>query len=368
VPSVAIACDHLVQRGGAERVVLSMLRAFPGSPLYTSMYRPENIFDEFRSADVHPSVLNRIPAFRRWHRVAFPLMAPAFATHRIDAEVVLASTAGWAHGVRTDGALVLYCHSPARWLYQPLERYTGRSHAQRALVTALRPVLLKWDRWAAGRSVKILANSRAVQAAIHEAYHRDSLLLPPPVTIDAGGEQQRVEGLTPGFLLAVGRMLPYKNIDRIVAAFADLPGERLVVVGKGPDRQRLDATRTRNVTLLADASDAEMRWLYASCVGHVTASYEDFGLTPVEAAAFGKPTAALRFGGFLDTVADGQTGLFFDSPNPSDIASGVRRLVNRDWDERTVQAHADAYDEVRFITRLRDVVAGVASFPRRGGV
>jgi glycosyltransferase involved in cell wall biosynthesis len=361
VPTVAIACDHLVQRGGAERVVLAMLRAFPGAPVYTSVHRPAATYPEFRDADVRTTALDRVPPLRRWHRLAFPLMAPAFSALRIPADVVLVSSAGWAHGVRTGGATVCYCHSPARWLYQPVDRYTGGASAQAAVVGAIRGPLLRWDRRAAERMDVILTNSTTCQRRIREAYDRDAVLLPPPVTIDPGGTQEPVPGVAPGYLLAVGRMLPYKNVHQVVAAFAALPHLRLVVVGRGPLLRRIEAVRTANVTVLPGAPDAQLRWLYANAAGHVTASYEDFGMTPVEAAAFGRPTAALRFGGFLDTIVEGETGVLFDEPEPAAIAAAVDRLTGTAWDPARLRAHAARYDLDAFVGRLRDVVAAAAA-------
>ena len=100
-PPVALVHDYLTQLGGAERVALELTRAFPGAPLYTSVYAPERTYPEFREVDVRSSVLNRVPALRAHHRAAFPLLAPVFSGRRIDADVVVCSSSGWAHGART---------------------------------------------------------------------------------------------------------------------------------------------------------------------------------------------------------------------------------------------------------------------------
>src|SRR5436190_19462163 len=116
---VALVHDYLTQRGGAERVVLAMMSAFPRAPLYTSLYEPETTYPDFRKADVRPLRINRIGLLRRNHRLALPLLAPAFSSLRVEADIVLCSTSGWAHGVHTGGKPVVYCHAPARWLSQP---------------------------------------------------------------------------------------------------------------------------------------------------------------------------------------------------------------------------------------------------------
>jgi glycosyltransferase involved in cell wall biosynthesis len=142
----------------------------------------------------------------------------------------------------------------------------------------------------------------------------------------------------------------------VVAAFASLGEVRLVVVGDGPDEARLRAGAGRNVQLVGSVDDQQLGWLYAHARGLVAASYEDFGLTPVEAAAFGKPTAALRFGGYLDTVREGETGVFFERPDPAAIADGVQALVGETWDAAAIRQHAGSFSEAAFSRRLREIV------------
>jgi glycosyltransferase involved in cell wall biosynthesis len=250
---------------------------------------------------------------------------------------------------------VVYCHTPARWLYQR-DRYLRESGAATKLALgALRPYLVRWDRRAAATADRYIANSTAVRERIREAYGRDAEVLPPPHGVDTSAPQEPIEGIEPGFLLCVSRLLPYKNVDAVVGALDNLPGERLVVVGTGPDDSRLHGLAGRNVTFLSKVSDEQLRWLYAACIGLVSASYEDFGLTPLEAAAFGKPVAVLRWGGFLDTVVEGRTGLFFDRPEPPAIVDSLRRLLETRWDENEVREHAGRYAEPRFVARLREI-------------
>lgn len=122
--TVALVHDYLTQRGGAERVVLSLRRAFPDAPIYTSLYDPAGTFPEFGAADVQPLPLNLLAPLRRRHRLALGLLAPSFSRLRVEADVVVCSSSGWAHGTAATGRKIVYCHAPARWLYQG-ERYLG---------------------------------------------------------------------------------------------------------------------------------------------------------------------------------------------------------------------------------------------------
>ncbi len=243
----------------------------------------------------------------------------------IDADVVVASSSGWAHGFRTSGRTVVYCHNPARWLYQT-DEYLGGPAWRSPLgppVLALRPLLRRWDRRAADGVDVYLANSRVVQQRIAATYDRDAELLPPPHGMDASAPRETVPELAdwePGYALVVSRLLPYKNVDAVIEAVRGT-GRRLVVVGHGPEEARLRATLPDHVRLLGGLSDAQLRSAYAGAGVLVAASHEDFGLAPLEAAAFGVPTVALRGGGFLETVVEGRTGLFFDAPEPTAIAT-----------------------------------------------
>jgi glycosyltransferase involved in cell wall biosynthesis len=161
-------------------------------------------------------------------------------------------------------------------------------------------------------------------------------------------------GWEPGYALVVSRLLPYKNVDAVVEAVRGT-GRRLVVVGRGPEEGRLRATLPDNVELLGGLSDAQLRAVYADAGVLVAASHEDFGLTPLEAAAFGVPAVALRGGGFLETVVEGETGLFFDEPEPELIAAALEKHDRHQWDPDTLRARAELFGEARFIERIRSI-------------
>lgn len=354
---VALAHDYLTQRGGAERVVLAMLDAFPGAPLYTSLYDPAGTFPEFAGHDVHTLGVDRLGVLRHDHRRALPLLATAWGRCRIDADVTLCSSSGWAHGAQATGRKVVYCHNPARWLYQADQYLAESGAATRLAMRALAPWLRRWDRRAAATADAYLCNSSVVRDRVRATYGVEATVVPPPPAVTPGGPAAPVPGVEPGFLLCVSRLQAYKNVDAILDAFAAMPSERVVVVGRGPDGERLATRCPPNARLAGVVDEPELRWLYASCAGLVAASYEDYGLTPLEAAAFGKPSAVLRWGGFLDTVADGVTGVFFDEPTGASVATAVAALSATAWDSRAIAAHAATFARERFVDRLRAIVS-----------
>lgn len=365
--TVAIVHDYLTQRGGAERVVLAMARAFPNARIHTSLYDPAGTFSEFGSLPVVPGPLQALPGLSRRHRLAFPALAPAFAALSVEASVVLCSSSGWAHGVRTKGRKVVYCYTPARWLYAPAA-YLGDRHQPMARVAlgGLGPMLRRWDQRSAASAHRYLTSSTAVQDRIRATYGIEAEVLPPPPALDPTGAQDAVAGLEPGFFLCVSRLLPYKNVDALIAAVGEVPGARLVVVGAGPEEARLRASSTDRVRFLGQVEDPVLRWCYANCAALVAASLEDFGLTPLEANLFGKPAVVLKAGGFLDTVADGHSGAFFPRPTPSDIGAALRRVRARDWEPGVLRAHAAGFSEERFAARLIDVVGQEAEIAAGG--
>lgn len=355
---VVLVHDYLTQRGGAERVVLSMTRAFPHAPLYTSLYDPRATFPEFGEIDIRTLPINRISPLRRHHRAALPLLAPSFSRLRISADVVICSSSGWAHGACVEGRKIVYCYTPARWLYQSDRYLRGRSQPIRTAAGVLRSRLERWDKRAAASADCYLAISTIVAERVKSIYGLDAEIVPPPATITPDGPTRALAGVETGFVLCVSRLLSYKNVDAVVHAFAELPEERLVVAGTGPQERVLRAVAGRNVSFVGRVTDDELRWLYANCRALVAASHEDFGLTPLEAAGFGKPTAALRFGGFLDTVEEGQTGVFFEEPTPQAIAAGVRELLAASWSAEAATSSAARFSEARFFQRLDAAATG----------
>jgi glycosyltransferase involved in cell wall biosynthesis len=349
---VAITHDYLTQRGGAERVVLALTRAFPDAPVYTSFYEPNGTFPEFAGLDIRTLPINRILPLRRHHRAALPLLAPSFSRLKISADVVICSSSGWAHGAEVEGRKIVYCHTPARWLYQADRYLRGRSHSVHGVAAALRSPLVRWDKKAAASADTYLANSTVVAQRIKSLYEIEAEVVPPPPAITPVGPARRLDDLEPGFILSVSRLLPYKNVDVVVEAFASLPKERLVIAGSGPLEGALRLASGSNVTFVGQVTDAQLRWLYANCQALVAASYEDFGMTPVEAASFGKPVAALRWGGFLDTIDEGRTGVFFNEPVTHGVIDAIRVVQATSWQSQAIQLTAERFSEERFAERV----------------
>lgn len=357
-PRVLIAHDYLTQRGGAERVVLAMMEAFPGARLVTSIYDPATTFPQFEQYDVDTLWPNRLAAFRRDPRRALPILASAMSSYEArDVDVVLASSSGWAHGLGGDVPKVVYCHNPARWIYQQDDYASGLPVPARYALRAVTPALRRWDLRAASAATSYLANSTAVRQRIWDAYGIKAGLLYPPPGLDPTGPTQALPRLESGFLLTVSRARGYKNTEVICDAVEGMANERLVVIG-GDDS--IAQRYSERIIPMTGVSDAQLRWLYANAAGVVGVSHEDFGLTPIEGYGFGLPSVLLRAGGYLDSSVEDVTTVYVDAPDAVLVRSGIQRLLTRSWNSQAIKGHAERFSKRSFAERLRSTVAFAA--------
>lgn len=355
---VAIAHDYLTQRGGAERVVLALHKAFPDAPIYTTLYDPEKTYPEFKNCTIITSPLNKVGLFRKDHRLALPVL-PFFSSRlKVDAERVIVSSTGWAHGFDLPQKSVIYCHSPARWIYLT-DQYMGNTMNKGIELgfKVLRPFLRRWDQLAARKHDHYIANSSIIQQRIFDVYGKRTEIIFPPYSMNAGGPVSPIPGLesfmADGYYLVVSRLLPYKNVQHAIEAFAGLE-QKLLVIGAGPMLDELKAMSTPNVAFASHLSDEQMQYAYTHATALLAVSHEDFGITPLEGGAFGKPTIALKAGGFLDTIVESITGTFIDAPTAPEIRRAVEEFRPEDYSPQRIQEHVSQFSEERFIQQIRE--------------
>lgn len=352
---LALVHDWLNQIGGAEDVLETLVGMFPAAPIYTSMYWREGMPLAYRSWDVRTTWMDRLPGVYRHHQPYLPLYPLAFA--RLDLsgyDVVLSNKSGFCHGVQTGGAVhICYCLAPTRYVWD-FEGYAAREALSPALKIALCPViglLRRWDYRAAQQVDHFVAISREVQARIRRHYGRDSVVVHPPVDT-ARFQPASTHG---DYYLIVSRLIPYRRIDLAVQAFNQL-GLALVIAGDGRDRPWLETQAGPNVTFLGRVPDEDLPDLFARCRAYVLPGVEDFGIAPLQAQAAGRPVIARGAGGALDTIVEGETGVFFDEPIPEALAAAVRAFDPDAIDPRACVQNAARFDASVFKRRLMRLV------------
>jgi glycosyltransferase involved in cell wall biosynthesis len=357
---LVLAHDFLIQMGGAEKVVEVMAEAFPEAPIYTSATLGPNLFPAFRSPRVVNTWMQRLPGMLKLHKKLFFLYPLAFRSLRVPAGklawISSSSFSKWLPKPRA-ARFVCYCHTPPRYFWNAdeyLENEIGNPLLRR-FVRMLMPLFRQSDLRQSRKIDLFVANSQNVRRRIRECYGRNSVVVYPPVDV----ERFQVGERSDDFYLIVSRLVAYKRIDLAVQAFTKL-GKRLVIIGDGPDRDRLEAMAGPTVEFLGRAADEVVTEKMATCRAYVFPGSEDFGIVPVEAQACGKPVIAFRDGGALETVVEGRTGVFFDRPDAESLTGAVRDLEAREWNPRRIRRNAERFSTERFLDETRHLLARVA--------
>jgi glycosyltransferase involved in cell wall biosynthesis len=354
---VAIVHDYLNQAGGAERVVVSLHRLFPEAPIYTSILDRDSLWPGLADADIRTSWLQRMPGLKKHFKKYLLLYPSAIESFDLSPyDLVISSSSAFAKGaIAAPGAVhICYCHTPMRFVWD-YDRYVERENfgvINRVLLPYAVRRLRRWDLATSDRPDGYIANSSTVASRIRTCYGRDSQVIHPPVDLPDEGHYTGDEP----YYLVVSRLNGYKRIDLPVKLFSER-GWPLVVIGDGPQRKMLEAMAGPSVRFLGRIPDGEVQRHYALSRGFILPGEEDFGITPLEANAAGRPVIAYRAGGALDTVIHQQTGILFDQQSPTSLADAVLQAQARSWDKAALRRHAAGFGEHRFQREFRGAVA-----------
>jgi len=356
---VALVYDRVNKWGGAERVLEALHEIWPEAPLYTAVYQPQGApwAKKFR---VVPSFLQRFPLAQSRHELYPFLMPLAFESFNFDQyQVVISITSEAAKGIITKPETLhfCYCLTPTRYLWSGYQTYF--SHRLFRVLT--RPVvayLRQWDQIAAQRPDFYLAISKNVQKRIRKYYRRHSEVVYPPVAVDQFQVRQtkgRTIDQDSGFFLVVSRLVGYKKIEIAVKAFNQLKLP-LKIVGVGSQLSKLKRLAGKKIEFLGQLTDSELLVYYQRCRAVIFPPEEDFGLVPLEAQACGKPVIAYRGGGALETVREGETGLFFSPQTAEALIAAVRRFERLKFDPEVCRRQAEKFSRERFQRKIKKLV------------
>lgn len=366
---VAIIHDWLTVYAGAEKVLAQMLILYPQAEIFTLVdFLPDADRGFLGSNKIHTSFIQRMPGAKSSYRSYLPLMPLAVEQFDMSGfDLILSSSHAVAKGVLTgpDQVHVCYCHSPIRYAWDLQPQYLRESKLEHGPKSWLARMILSyvriWDVRTANGVDQFLANSSFIARRIRKVYGRTSVVVAPPVDVpDVASLSARRD-----YYVTASRLVPYKRIDLIIKAFNAMPDKKLIVIGSGPLLTELRKLASSNVDVMGYQPQEVLERYLAEAKAFVFAAEEDFGIAPVEAQSYGTPVIAYGKGGILDSVIEGQTGLFFPRQDPESICSAISEFEtgNREWSHSLIARHANKFSPAVFRESLRREIA--ATFANR---
>lgn len=364
---IALVHDHLTNLGGAEVVLRELVQIFPQAPLYTFTYNPAILASIFGAQipKIITSPFQDISLARHSPRWFLPAIPGAFESFSFkDFDVVFSSTSGLAKGIVTHPKCthVTYCHTPTRYLWSDAGSYLEELRVPRLarrIIASYLSGLRTWDWSAAQRIDEFIANSKFVSARIARYYGRPSKVIHPP--IDTNKFYTVSPDQVGNYFLLISRLRPYKRIDLVIEAF-NHTGIPLIVVGVGSEGKRLIRRARSNITFRGFVTESEKYDLLAHARALIHPQEEDFGLTPLESHASGRPTIAYHSGGACETVLEGQNGTFFYEQSWEALAHTIVHFDERQFDPLKVRASCQPFSRELFRKNIIETVA--AATPR----
>ncbi len=352
---VALVHDWLTGQRGGEKVLEVLAEIFPKAPIYTLFHFKGCQAETIESREIRTSFLQGLPFLKNRYRHYLPLFPLAVELFNLgDFDLVVSSSHCVAKGAipPPDALHVSYIHSPIRYAWNQYFAYFSPerlSFFSRRFVPPVMHRLRVWDESSAARVDHFIANSANVARRIMKYYRREADVIHPPADIDffrpaAGGERG-------ADFLIVSALVPYKRIDLAIQVF-NKSGERLTIVGSGPDLRRLRKMSRHNINFLGPVSADELRSLYQKSSALLLPGEEDFGIAAVEAQACGTPVIALGRGGALESVVSGQTGLLFPELTASSLRAALDKFGSLKFNDAAVRSHAEKFSRKSFKEKL----------------
>ncbi len=358
MPKIAIVHDYFIQEGGAEKVADELQRMFPDAQMFTTVSRrPEN----GNGRATKTSWMQTLPVNAKTHRHFFLLYPLAVESLDLtDYDIIISSTSGYAKGIRKreDAVHICYCHTPMRWVWF-FDHYSQREQfgkIKNVILPYFLNILRMWDIRASKRPDFYIANSGFVAKRIKRLYNREAIVIPPPIDVGRFSTSDSVKD----FYLILSRLVSYKRIDLAIEACEKL-GRKLVIIGDGPARDKLEQSAGDNIIFMGRQSDEVVNKYASECRALIFPGEEDFGMTPLEINAAGRPVIAFRSGGAKETIIKGKTGMFFDEQTPECLIDAITSFEELKWNTGTLRDHALTFDRSVFEERMVSFVNMVSA-------
>ena len=356
---VALIHDHLAQDGGAEKVLKVLAELFPNAPIYTLLCNKKNIDKYYSNRHIETSIIQKLPggvSHYQWYMPFMPMAVEFFDLS--DYDVVISDTSSFAKGVITTNHTlhICYCHTPTRYLWSDTHQYINELKYNKyfkKIIALVLNYIRMWDRLAADRVDKFIANSNFIAKRIQKYYHQPSTVIYPPVEVNNFNISSDVKD----YFLIGGRLAPYKRVDIVIKTFKKL-NKKLKIFGNGVDLKRLKkiAGENSNIEFLGRVSDKDKAELYRHCLAFLNPQEEDFGITMVEAMASGRPIIAYKSGGAMEIVVEGVTGIFFNEQTVDSLVNALNNFNSLNFDPIAIRQHAEQFSVEKFKNKIIEFV------------
>lgn len=362
---IAIIHDELMRRGGGEQVALCFHKAFPEAPLYTSVYQPNNTYPEFKQVKVITSWYQKIiKSEKLMKRFFFPIGMWAMKQLKVENyDVVLISTTYSAKFVKIspNTLVITYCYTPFRLAWNPMSytEYNNSKGLYRWLFNRVIGILKNQDLKSSKKTDYFLAMTEETKERIVNAYlpQKEITIIPPPVNISNFYISETIGD----YYLVVSRLEYYKKVDLVIDAFNEL-GFKLIIVGNGSKKEELMKRAKNNIRFMQGVDATSLSKLYAECKAFIFPQHEDYGITPLEANASGRPVIAYGAGGVLETMipykdnANFATSIFFSKQEVSNLIEAIKLFETLYFDPVFIRSNAERFDESIFIEQIKNFI------------
>jgi len=359
---VALVHDYLHTFGGAEQVLLALTEIFPDAPIYTFIknfsHFPKDARERLENKTIISSNFSKIPFQKLTSKFLVPFTKKWFEDLDLsEYDLVISDGTVWSKGVKTNENQkhIYYCHTPARFLYSLPSESTKKKNLffLKPIIKNIEQDLTKWDLQTSGNPDIIIANSENIKDRIKKFWNKDSVVIYPPVNLLNFDKFAQVED----YYLVVSRLEPYKNVDKVIEVF-NLLGLKLKIVGLGSEKVGLKLMANKNIEFLEGINNQVLKNLYKHAKGLIlSAEEEDFGITTIEASSVGTPVIALRSGGFVETIIEGQNGIFYDENTVESLLEAVKIFNEKKFDREIVRnVVKDKYTKQIFKTNILNIV------------
>lgn len=347
---IAIVHDWLVTNAGAEKVLKNIIDIYPNADIFSlvDFLNDKDRKDVVNNKLVKTSFIQSLPFSKKQFRNYLPLFSKAIESFDLSSyDLIISSSWAVAKGIKKNKNQlhICYCHTPVRYAWDLYDEYTGSlQQPKKFFVQQILNKLRKWDISSLDRVDYFIANSNFVQKRIKKTYHRDSIVIYPPVDT----KKFILNANKSEFYLTACRLVPYKKTKLIVEAFNEMPNKKLIVIGDGEEYQSIKKIAKGNITLLGYQEFESMILHMQNARAFLYAAIEDFGIVPIEAQSCGTPVIALDDGGTAETIISGVNGVHFKKQEKNEIIDAVKRFESMTFDYDKISLLAQDYSQKRF--------------------